>query len=52
LRMAWLSDFIVPLGHAVGKCQNQVPYSCAIGMYLRHYTDNPDVWCRTDALFT
>src|ERR1700730_7003518 len=31
LRMPLLSDFMVHLAHAVGKCQNQVPYSCAIG---------------------
>ena len=46
--MASPIDFIVPLGHAVGKCQIQVPYSCAIGMYRRHHTDDPDLWCRAN----
>ena len=32
LRMPLLSDFMVHRARAVGKCQYQVTYSCAIGM--------------------
>jgi hypothetical protein len=36
LRMPLLSDFMVHRARAVGKCQYQMPYSCAIGMYQGH----------------
>ncbi len=48
LRMASLSAFMMNVARAVGKCQNQVPYSCAIGMYRRHHPDDPDLWCRAN----
>jgi hypothetical protein len=32
LRMPLLSDFMVHRARAVGKCQNQVPYSNAISI--------------------
>jgi transcriptional regulator with XRE-family HTH domain len=32
------------LAHAVGKCQNQVPYSCANGMYRQPRTYDWDLW--------
>src|ERR1700761_4580265 len=32
LRMPPASDFMVHRARAVGKCQKQVPYSCAIGI--------------------
>src|SRR5580698_6876958 len=32
------------LSQAVGKCQNQVPYSCAIGPYRRCDTADWDLW--------
>src|SRR5215469_1317170 len=31
---------------AIGKCQNQVPYSCANGMYRWHHTHEWALWVR------
>jgi transcriptional regulator with XRE-family HTH domain len=37
---------MMSVARAVGKCQNQVPYSCAIGMYCQAYTNDRDLWFR------
>ena len=43
------SDFIVPLAHALGNCQNQVPYSSAISTYHRHDSKDWNLRPRTKA---
>ena len=37
---------MMSVARAIGKCQNQVPYSCAIGMYRRACTNDRDLWFR------
>src|SRR5580693_838242 len=46
--MASLSDFMMTVARAVGKCQNQVPYSFAKGMYQMHGTYESSLWCRAN----
>jgi transcriptional regulator with XRE-family HTH domain len=48
--MASLSDFMMTVARAVGKCQNQVPYSFANGMYQIHGIYEWNLWCRTTIL--
>jgi transcriptional regulator with XRE-family HTH domain len=42
--MVSASDLMMHLACAVGKCQNQVPESCDIGMYQRHDPKGWDLW--------
>ena len=44
LRMASLSDFMMNVARAIGKCQNHMPCSCANGMYLGHGTRGWNLW--------
>ena len=42
--MVSASDLMMHLARALGKCQNQVPESCDIGMYQRHNPKGWDLW--------